>query len=39
MDYKSIISNIENNQHLINMTPVEKIVEIGYTSEMKGINT
>lgn len=34
MDYKAIIDTIENNQHLISMTPVEKIVEIGYTAGM-----
>lgn len=31
MDYKAIISDIESSQYLISMTPIEKIVEIGYT--------
>ncbi|MBN2075819.1 MAG: methyltransferase domain-containing protein [Dehalococcoidales bacterium] len=34
MDYKAIINDIETSQHLISMTPIEKIVEIGYTSGM-----
>lgn len=34
MDYKTIIDDIESSQHLISMTPVEKLVEIGYTSGM-----
>ena len=34
MDAKAIINEIESSQHLISMTPVEKIVEIGYTSGM-----
>ncbi len=34
MDYKAIINSIESSQHLISMTPVEKVVEIGYTAGM-----
>jgi SAM-dependent methyltransferase len=34
MDYKAIINDIESSQHLISMTPIEKIVKIGYTSGM-----
>ena len=34
MDYKALINDIESSQHLISMTPIEKIVEIGYTSGM-----
>ena len=34
MDYKAMIHDIESSQHLISMTPVEKIVEIGYTAGM-----
>lgn len=34
MDYKAIINDIDSSQHLISMTPIEKIVEIGYTSGM-----
>jgi len=34
MDYKEIINDIESSLHLISMTPVEKIVEIGYTAGM-----
>ena len=34
MDYKAVINDIESSQHLISMTPIEKIVEIGYTSGM-----
>ena len=34
MDYKTIINNIESSQHLISMTPVEKLAEIGYTAGM-----
>jgi len=34
MDYKTIINDIESSQHLISMTPIEKVVEIGYTAGM-----
>jgi SAM-dependent methyltransferase len=34
MDYKAIINDIESSQHLISMTPIEKVVEIGYTAGM-----
>ena len=34
MDYKEIISDVESSQHLISMTPAEKLVEIGYTAGM-----
>ena len=34
MDYKEIIENIESSHHLISMTPIEKVVEIGYTAGM-----
>ena len=34
MDYKEIINDIESSQHLISMTPIEKVVEIGYTAGM-----
>jgi hypothetical protein len=34
MDYKAIINDIESSQHLISLTPIEKVVEIGYTAGM-----
>ena len=34
MDYKAIINDIESSQHLISMTPIVKVVEIGYTAGM-----
>ncbi len=34
MKYKTIINDIVSSQHLISMTPIEKIVEIGYTAGM-----
>lgn len=34
MDFKTVINNIESSHHLISMTPLEEIVEIGYTSGM-----
>ncbi len=34
MNYKATIDGIESSQHLISMTPVEKVVEIGYTAGM-----
>ncbi len=34
MDYKTIINDIESSLHLISMTPIEKIIEIGYTAGM-----
>lgn len=34
MNYKAIINTIESSQHLISMTPIEKIIEIGYTAGM-----
>jgi SAM-dependent methyltransferase len=34
MDYKAIINDIENSQHLISMTPIKGVVEIGYTTGM-----
>ncbi len=34
MSYQAIIDNIESSRHLISMTPVDKIIEIGYTAGM-----
>ncbi|UCD09764.1 MAG: methyltransferase domain-containing protein [Dehalococcoidales bacterium] len=34
MDYKEIINDIKSSLHLISMTPIEKIVDIGYTAGM-----
>lgn len=39
MDYKAIIYDIESSQHLISMTPAEKIVEIGYTAGMNSYSS
>lgn len=39
MDYKAIINDIDSGQHLISMTSVEKIVEIGYTTGMNSSST
>ena len=39
MDYKTIIANLTESKFLISMTPIEKIVEIGFTSEMKNTST
>lgn len=39
MEYKAIIHDIDSSQHLISMTPIEKIVEIGYTAGMNSSST
>lgn len=39
MDYKAIIANLTESKFLISMTPVEKVVEIGFTSGMNSTST
>lgn len=39
MDYKTIIANLTESKFLISMTPVEKVVEIGFTSGMNNSST
>lgn len=39
MDYKAIIANLTESKFLISMTPVEKVVEIGFTSCMNSTST
>lgn len=34
MDYKKLIKKLQENEHLISMTPIERIVEIGYSAGM-----
>lgn len=39
MDYTSIIANLTESKFLISMTPIEKVVEIGFTSNMNSVST
>ena len=34
MDYKKLIKKLKENEHLISMTPIERIVEIGHSAGM-----
>ena len=34
MDYKNLIKKLKENEYLISMTPIERIVEIGYSAGM-----
>lgn len=39
MDYKKIIKKLKENEHLISMTPFERIVEIGHSAGMNSGST
>lgn len=34
MDYKNLIKKLKESEYLISMTPVERLVEIGYSAGM-----
>ena len=39
MDYKTIIANLTESKFLISMTPIEKVVEIGFAAGMDSTST
>lgn len=39
MDYKNIINKLEESRYLISMTPIERVVEIGFSAGMNSNST
>ena len=39
MDYKKLIKKLQESEHIISMTPIERIVEIGYSAGMNSASS